>query len=304
MYLSTTRTEMAWTSHMQNARNVTLYASYPPSLPQHLCDWRIYSAVGEVPEPDLVKYSQWFDGLPERIETFSILNNWGIQHLVKLLVTLILVWGLWCRTLRVRHADGERGSTVREWALGAGLASAGFLYADGKLMSYAAMVAICALGSGLVLDGLAISMSFFLVSKARMVAALGLSVAYSRWAALRSDVHWRATRKLPSYRFLANLRPVEQTSKQTSTREADEPEHCLICWSSDELLQQLSCKGKHLICMECLTRLHAAAKNQCPFFRLSLYRDHVPRTALYEVLVACHGAMTTFDVIGVALKIY
>jgi hypothetical protein len=300
---------MAWTSHMQNARNVTLYASYPPSLPQHLCDWRIYSAVGEVPEPDLVKYSQWFDGLPERIETFSILDNWGIQHLVMLLVTLILVWGLWCRTLRVRHADGERGSTVREWALGAGLASTGVLYADGKLMSCAAVVAICALWSGLVLDGLAISMGFFLVSNARMVAALGLSVAYSRWAALRSDVHRGAIRKLPSYReFLADLRPVEQTSKQTSTREADESEdeteHCLICWSSDELPQKLPCKGKHSICMKCLTRLHVAARNQCPFCRLSLYRDHVPRTALYEVLVACHGAMTTFDVISVALKIY
>jgi hypothetical protein len=207
----------------------------------------------------------------------------------------------------------REGLLLESGAMGAGLASAGFLYTDGKLMSCAAVVAICALRSGLVLDGLAISMSFFLVSNARMVAALGLSVAYCRWAALRSDVRWRAIRKLPNYReFFANLRPVEQTSKQSSTREADEredepedePENCLICWSSDELPQQLPCKGKHLICMECLTRLHAAARNQCPFCRLSLYRDHVPRTALYEVLVACHGAMTTFDVISVALKIY
>jgi hypothetical protein len=295
---------MIWSSYLQNARNVTLYASYPPSLPQHLCDWKLHSAVGELPEPDLVKYKQWFDGLPERIETFSILNNWGCQHLVRFCVALILLWGLWCRTQRLRHAGGDKELAVRTWAPSAGFASALVLFASAYRLSGVVVAITWALLLGLVPDILAMLMVSCLVSNTRMVAALGLSVAYATWAALRLDVHWGEIRKLPDYReFLAELRPAEQTSKRAHTEEADE-RGCLVCWSSDEPPQQLPCKGKHQICMECIDRLHAASRNQCPFCRLPLYRDHSPRTALYELLVACHGATTTFNVIGIALKLY
>jgi hypothetical protein len=297
---------MIGTSYLQNARNVVLYASYPSSLPQHLCDRKLHSAVGGLPEPDLVKYKQWFDAFPKRIETFSILNNWGCQHLVRFWVTLILVRGLWCRTLRVRHAGGERELTAR--ALSAGLASAVLLFASGHLLCGVTVVATWAVALGLVPDILATLVVFSLASNARLLAALGLSVAYATWAALRLDVHWAEIRKLPNYmKFRANLRPVEQTSKHGHTGKADEPEDergCPVCWSSDGPPQQLPCKGKHRICLKCIDRLHAAPRNQCPFCRLPLYRDDASRTALYELIVACHGATTTFNVIGIALKLY
>jgi hypothetical protein len=38
--------------------NVTLHASYPPTLPGHICDWTVTKVTGEPPVSP--EYSQWF----------------------------------------------------------------------------------------------------------------------------------------------------------------------------------------------------------------------------------------------------
>ena len=87
---------MASMSFLQRGENVTLHATFPPKLPGRLYDWTVTSIVGELPDVDPAEYARWFEGLPERIETISILNTLLFQHLVKV---LLLVWilALWCR---------------------------------------------------------------------------------------------------------------------------------------------------------------------------------------------------------------
>ena len=304
---------MVSANFLQHAKNVTLFTSYPPSQPHHLCDWRFYTAAGEVAEADLVKYSRWFDSLPGRIETVSISKNGGFRSLMIFLVTLSFVWGLCCRALMSGGASGGRRFTRMNWALGAGLIAVSAW--DYKFKTCVAVLTLCVLVSEKgAIDGLAMLQVFVLVSNMKLVAALGFSVAYASWAALWLKARFREFCTLPDYEeFLAGLRPVDRTSKREHTGDADQDEDededergCMICWSPDVLLQQLPCKGKHQICMDCLNRLHEAARNRCPLCCLPLYSDRKcsRRIAHREIIVACLGATSAFNIIGIALKLY
>lgn len=66
---------MAVKMSLQRGENVTLHATFPPTLPGHLRDWTVTSTVGVLPDVDPLEYAQWFEKLPERIETVSILNT-------------------------------------------------------------------------------------------------------------------------------------------------------------------------------------------------------------------------------------
>jgi hypothetical protein len=77
---------MPSTTSLQRAGNVTLHACFPPTLPGRLCDWTVTSVIGELSDVDPAEYSQWFETLPERIETVSILNTLLFHHIAKVLV--------------------------------------------------------------------------------------------------------------------------------------------------------------------------------------------------------------------------
>jgi len=79
---------MATKISLQRGENVTLHATFPPTIPGRLCDWTVTSIVGGLPDVDPVEYAQWFEKLPERIETVSILNTVVFQHIVRILVVL------------------------------------------------------------------------------------------------------------------------------------------------------------------------------------------------------------------------
>jgi hypothetical protein len=226
-------------------------------------------------------------------------------------VTLSFVWGLCCRALMSGGASGGRTFTRMNWALGAGLIAVSAW--DYKFKTCVSVLTCCVLVSEKgAIDGLAMLLVFVLVSNMKLVAALGFSVAYASWAALWLNARFREVCTLPDYEeFLAGLRPVNRTSKQEHTVEADRDEEedergCMICWSPDVLLQQLPYKRKHQICMGCLKRLHEAARNRCLLCCLPLYsnRKCSRRMAHREIIVACLGATSAFNIIGIALKLY
>lgn len=258
-----------------------------------------------------MNYSQWFDSLPGRIQTVSVLNTKGCQDLGGLLLTFVSIWVLYCRVLKVSRAIGDKRLTRIKWALGAGLI---LVLAWTENFGFCVVVfAYCLLGFGGVLDGLAMIVAFGLGSENReMVAVLGLAVAYASRATLWFYALSKNVRKLPDYKeFLAALRPVDRRSKQARTTDAnedfDENERgCLVCWCSDVIRQQLPCPGKNQICLECLHRLHAAATYQCPFCCLPLYsnRTHTYNAACYRLMFVSLCATSAFNIVGIALKLY
>jgi len=79
---------MAIKISLQRGENVTIHAVFPPTVPGRLCDWTVTSIVGGLPDVDPLEYAQWFEKLPERIETVSILNTALFPHVLSVLVML------------------------------------------------------------------------------------------------------------------------------------------------------------------------------------------------------------------------
>jgi hypothetical protein len=293
--------------HPQGTQDVLLHASYPPTHPGRLCDWTVTSATGELPA-DAQAYSEWFASLPSRIETVSILNILAFEHLVNVLV---VVWALGF-TLRagrfpIRRAidDSDKTwlKTLRRLVDNV-TALAGFITtASMSLKSSVALIAFwAALGGGL-LDSACMVVVFALVFHNQMVLGISLSVAHL------TRLPWRDTAtggRLPSYEdFLANLRPADDAArKQTGVGEEQEDGNCLVCWSSDEVALELPCNRNHLICSDCLARLHESHRYQCPICRLPLYTMQNIKTMLLEVIIACLGAIFALALIEIALGIY
>jgi hypothetical protein len=299
--------------HPQGTQDVLLHASYPPTHPGRLCDWTVTSATGELPA-DTQAYSEWFASLPSRIETVSILNTLAFEHLMNVLV---VVWalGLALRAGRfpIRRAIDDSEKT---WLKTLGrlmdnvTALAGFITtASMSLKSSVALIAFWAALGGGFLDSAGMLVVFALVFHNQMVLGIGLSVAYYTWAAHLRRLPWRDTAtggRLPNYEnFLANLRPVDYAArKQESVEEEQEDGDCLVCWSSDEVALELPCKRNHLICPDCLARLHESHRYQCPICRLPLYTMKNIKTMLLELIIASLGAIFALALIETALAIY
>ena len=135
---------MASMSFLQRGENVTLHATFPPKLPGRLYDWTVTSIVGELPDVDPAEYARWFEGLPERIETISILNTLLFQHLVKV---LLLVWilALWYRlqNVRCRAAAHDRIQVRERYLVDAGFAAAGLLLASNGWLKSCVLLLAC-----------------------------------------------------------------------------------------------------------------------------------------------------------------
>jgi hypothetical protein len=165
-----------------------------------------------------------------------------------------------------------------------------------------------ALGGGL-LDSAGMLLVFALVFNNQMLPGICLSLAYVTWAASLSRLHWRhtvATGRLPDYKdFLASLRPMDDTArKQKPVGEEQDDRNCMVCWSSDDVPLELPCKRNHLICSDCLARLHESHRHQCPICRLPLYTMLNIKTKLLELIIATLGAIFALTAIDIALAIY
>ena len=302
-------------SHFQGTQGVTLKASYPPTLPHHLCDWIVTTVTGGtvtggVPV-DTLEYAWEFDSLPFRIETISMLNTLVFQYLVNALIVLWLA-GLCLRSKKftVRRAADEMGMTwLKELVDGVVLLTCVIFAGDQSLKSFVALYAFwAALGGGL-LDSVGMLFVFALVFNNQMVPGIGLSVAYVTWAVILNRLPWRSSR-LPNYKdFLANLRPSDDMARKQrrigdEEEEEEEEGNCLVCWSSDDVPLELPCKRDHLICSDCLARLHESHRYQCPICRLPLYEIRNIKTALLELIVATLGAVFALTFVDIAVDTY
>jgi len=285
--------------------NVTLHASYPPTLPGHICDWTVTKVTGEPPVSP--EYSQWFESGPSRIETISVLNTMAFRHTVKALMALWMS-GLWCRLRGGRGAywRGNNESQVR-FMLDAGVALLVFLLARNEsLKSCIAVLAYWAVMCGGRLDALTMVPVFVLAFNNCMVAGKCLSRAYGTWALVLSRVPWTYTNsELASFEtFFRLLRPAERRRRR-QRRGADETEHdCRVCWSSHGFPLSLPCRRDHLLCAECIVRLYYSGQNRCPFCRLPLYSMKKRLAAACEIAVACFTASCAIGPIFVVLACY
>jgi hypothetical protein len=169
--------------------NVTLHASYPPTLPGHICDWTVTSVTGE--PPDSLEYSQWLKSLPSRIETVSVLNHLVLQHIIKALIVLWMA-GLWRRLTKslASYQQDENESKVR-FMLDTGVALLVYLLArNERLKSCVAVVAYWAVMCGGWPYAFAMLPVFALAFNNCMVAGICLSFAYNTWALLESTIPW------------------------------------------------------------------------------------------------------------------
>jgi hypothetical protein len=299
--------------HPLGTQEVLLHASYPPTHPDRLCDWTITSVTGELP-PDTLAYSEWFVSLPSRVETVSILNTLAFEYLV---IILIMVWaiGLSRRSgsFPIRRAIDDSGKiwlkTLRDLVDGVTVLASFMIVGVWGLKSSMALLAFwAALGGGL-LDSAGLLLVVVLVFNNQMLPGICLSLAYVTWVASLSRLHWRhtvATRRLPDYKdFLASLRPTDDTArKQKPVREEQDDRNCMVCWSSDDVPLELPCKRNHLICSDCLARLHESHRHQCPICRFPLYTMLNIKTKLLELTIATLGAIFALTVIDIALAIY
>jgi hypothetical protein len=109
--------------------NVTLHASYPPTLSGHICDWTVTSVTSG--PPDSLEYSQWLGSLPSRVQTVSMLNAVVFHHVIKALIALWIV-GLWCRVRR-SLATYQQSEALARLMLDTGVALAVFLLARNEM---------------------------------------------------------------------------------------------------------------------------------------------------------------------------
>jgi hypothetical protein len=163
--------------------------------------------------------------------------------------------------------------------------------------------------TGELLDSACMLLVFALVFNNQMLPGICLSLAYVTWVASLSRLHWRHTAtagRLPNYKaFLASLRPMDDTTrKQNPVGEEQDDRNCMVCWSSDDVPLELPCKRNHLICSDCLARLHESHRYQCPICRLPLYTMLNIKTKLLELIIATLGAIFALTVIDIALAIY
>jgi hypothetical protein len=206
--------------------NVTIHASYPPTIPGHICDWTVTSVIGE--PPNSLEFSQWLGSLPSRIETVSVLNTIAFGYIVKALVALWVV-GSWCRFRRglATYQQGEA-----RLMLDAGVALAVYLLARNEMLKTCiAVVAYWTIMCGEWPDALAMVLVFALALNNCMVAGTSLTFAYNTWAVFLFKVPWaHKTSELPAFKpFLASLRRVKKKGRRQS-RHADNNEHqCMIC---------------------------------------------------------------------------
>ena len=287
--------------------NATLHASYPPSLPGHICDWNVTSATGE--PPDSLECSQWLESLPSRIETVSVLNHLVFQHIIK---ALIIVWmvGLWCRLTRslAAYQQDVNESNVR-FMLDTGVALLVCLLAmNERLKSFVAVVAYWAVMCGGWVDALAMVLVFALAFNKCMLAGICLSFAYNSWAFLQSRIPWTNS-ELPNFgEFFSGLRPVEERGRRQGSCDEVKEDECLICWSSDDGLPlRLPCRPDHLVCTDCIIRLYGSGQNQCPLCRLPLFTLFTIKEGAAELcgfITACFGANLPIGPIFIALNCY
>jgi hypothetical protein len=225
---------------------------------------------------------------------------------------LILVFYQAKRFLYRRVIDRRGAIQAAQQMTDAGLVVAGLVFArNGNLKDLVELVAVWTCACGGYPDAVTIFAVSALVSNKKMLAAIGLSLAYAACVALPLNAYWRTVREMPYFAdFVAGLqRPEYGLGEQEQARAAadegeGEGEHCLICWSTDDLPKYLPCKGKHLLCIDCLFRLYALDRNQCPFCRLALYRMPSYTIVCYMLLIACLGATCALNVVNIALKVY
>jgi hypothetical protein len=297
------------TGTMRTWINVTLHPSYPPTLPGHICDWTITSVIadGKLPDIDSAGHTQWLERLPERMETFSVLNTLAFQHIIKALIVIWMV-GLWCQSRRSLGAY-RRDQSNMSLMLDIGVASAVYLFATiGALKCCIAVVAVWAAVLDQQLSYAAMVLAFGLAFHNCMVAGICISVAHISWAMFLLMVPWEKTGSgLPTYAaFRASLRRVDKANVQGRAVEAEEKE-CIICQSFDEPPRRLPCWETHTVCDECLDRLHDSMHSRCPLCRLRLYtiEPAVPAMGgVSDFALACFAASCAIGSIFFALACY
>jgi hypothetical protein len=251
---------------------------------------------------DHVEYAQWFEKLPERIETVSILNTVIFPHLVKVLVVL-WVLGMW-RCLRGRHPARDWSTAMERFMLDAWFALTVFLLARNEwLKSRVFAVAYWAALCGGWWDAFKMLFAFALAFKGRMISGIGLSITYVVWTALREIPERISIFELPDWwEFRKNL---ERAARARWGRYARGPEDdCQVCGLINRRPCELPCNRSHLICMDCVTRLRAEDKNYCPTCRRPLYRMQADERAFYNIVIACLCTVCVFKIIAVGLKVY
>jgi hypothetical protein len=294
-------------------QNITLHATFPSTHPHHLCDWIVTSIVGELPDMPHLKHAHLLSTLPKRIWTISVLNNVFFEALA---LALMIFWVLILVSYRAKKFPyrrvTDRGEAIRaaQRMTNVGFVVEGFVFArNGDLKGFVELVAVWSCACGGYADAVTIFAVSALVESRKVLAAIGLSFPYAACVALPLDAYWRTIWEKPHFAdFVAGLQRSEdglsEEEQASAAADEDEGEHCLICWSTDDLPNHLPCKGKHLLCIDCLFRLYALDRNQCPFCRLTLYRMRSYTIACYLILIACLGATCALNIVNIALKVY
>jgi hypothetical protein len=114
-------------------------------------------------------------------------------------------------------------------------------------------------------------------------------------------------RVLPDYdTFFRNLRPSNPKSSEPDSSEITQQRGCLVCWESEATLLQMPCHRSHLVCVACLSRLHAADKGDCPLCRQSLfvYKSRDKRIELRHFIITSAIATLILTLTTIALQLY
>lgn len=170
--------------------NVTLHPSYPPALPSHICDWIVTSVTVDGIPPNMIsaEYTQWLEGLPARIETFSVMNNLEFQQIIK---ALIMVWmvGLWLRSRRFGAYLRDKSNMRLMFDIG--VASLVCFLAMHKSLKRCILVIVC--WATTLEEGpscVVVPLAFGLAFSNCMVAAICITVAYNSTAVLVLMAPW------------------------------------------------------------------------------------------------------------------
>jgi hypothetical protein len=222
------------------------------------------TADGKPPNIVSAEYTQWLEGLPARIETFSVMNTLAFPDIIK---ALIVVWmvGIWCGTRRFDTYRREKSGLNFKFIFDIGVASLVCFLAMHESLKRCIFVIVwwaAILSQGPAFNALMLALG--LAFSNCMVAAICITTTYTSLAVLLLMAPWRKTRSgFPTYAaFRASLRRVEKSKKEG--RAGEEEEECIVCQSSDELLLRLPCWETHMVCDECLDCLHDANQSRCP----------------------------------------
>lgn len=152
-------------------------------------------------------------------------------------------------------------------------------------------------------DALKMLFVFALAFRGRIIPAIGLSITYAVWTALKKVSYRYSVSELPEWwEFCENL---ERAGRARWGRYSQRPgDACQVCGALNRRPYELPCNRSHLICMDCVIRRCAEDKNYCPICRRPLYRLQDNEGALYTVVIACLCTLSAFHMIAVGLKVY